>query len=142
MTGDFGKTSVLFFAIIFMVCCTFAFRGPHNALAADESATPIASSNPFSGDPGAIQQGTKLYFRWCVQCHGPKADGTSPRWGKYAQDLRKFWRGYSEFIAIVVAGRPKKKMMAFGPYLSGEEISQIGAYLETLALEGANWKDR
>ena len=25
--------------------------------------------------------------------------------------------------------------------LDGEQVSQVGAYLETLAIEGANWKD-
>jgi hypothetical protein len=55
--------------------------------------------------------------------------------------LRKYWRGFSEFVAIVVAGRPKKQMPPWGSVLKGEEIMQIGAYLEALAVEGANWKD-
>ncbi len=110
------------------------------APATEKPATPVPSSNPFSGDPAAIQKGSELYFTWCVQCHGKKADGKSPRWGDgHAGDLRKFWRGYSEFIAIVVAGRPKKQMPPWAEVLNGEQISHIGAYLETLAIEGANW---
>ncbi len=42
--------------------------------------------------------GKQLYFNWCVQCHGVKADGDSPRFGKYAGNLTKFWRGYTEFV--------------------------------------------
>ncbi|ETX03294.1 MAG: hypothetical protein ETSY1_00515 [Candidatus Entotheonella factor] len=112
-----------------------------DAQAADQPATvKVESSNPFSGDPEAIQSGHKLYFTWCVQCHGKKADGKSMRWGGYAKDLRKFWQGYSKFVLIVVQGVKGKQMPPWGEVLSGNEISHIGAYLETLAMDGANWK--
>src|SRR5438552_18469407 len=42
-----------------------------------------SATNPVSGQPEAIDAGRKLYVIWCVQCHGPKADGVS-RFGKYA----------------------------------------------------------
>jgi mono/diheme cytochrome c family protein len=111
-----------------------------NAVAQEKLTTPVPSSNPLSGDPTAIEQGVKLYFKWCVQCHGPKADGRS-RFGEYAKDLRQFSLGYSMFLATVVAGRPEKKMPPWGEYLTPKEIQEIGAYLETLAIDGANWKD-
>ena len=41
----------------------------------------------------------------------------------------------------MVAGRPDKMMPPWDGVLDGEQISQIGAYLETLAVPGANWKD-
>src|SRR5262249_52500957 len=81
------------------------------------------------------------YFTWCVQCHGPNADGRS-RFGEYAKDLRQFSRGYSVFFATVVAGRPEKKMPPWGEYLSPEDIQRIGAYLETLAIAGATGRTR
>jgi mono/diheme cytochrome c family protein len=105
----------------------------------EEKKIAIASSNPLSGDPEAIKQGAKIYFTYCVQCHGQYADGRS-RFGEYAYDLRKFWRGYAEFIAIVTKGRPQKGMPPWGKYLDGWQIARIGAFLETLAIEGANWK--
>lgn len=105
-----------------------------------EKHVKVESSNPFSGDPKAIESGRELYFTWCVQCHGKKADGVSPRWGKYAKDLRKFWKGYSKFVLITVTGVKGKQMPPWGEHLSGDQISHIGAYLETLAMEGANWK--
>jgi mono/diheme cytochrome c family protein len=111
-----------------------------NAVAQEKLTTPVPSSNPLSGNPAAIEQGQKLYFRWCVQCHGPNADGRS-RFGEYAKDLRQFSLGYSQFFATVVAGRPQKKMPPWGEFITPEGIQQIGAYLETLAIEGANWKD-
>ncbi len=102
-------------------------------------ARKIESSNPRSGDPDAIQIGQKLYFTWCVQCHGAKADGNS-RFGAYAGNLTIYWRGYPEFITIVKEGRVKKMMPPWKEVLDEEAISKVGAYLETLAKEGANWK--
>jgi mono/diheme cytochrome c family protein len=121
--------------------CTFSLARPTQAQTVDQPVTvKVASSNPFSGDPQAIASGRDLYFKWCAQCHGKKADGVSPRWGKYAKDLRKFWQGYSKFVLIVVQGVKGKQMPPWGEVLSGNQISQIGAYLETLAVEGANWQ--
>ena len=128
------------FAIILMAVFGSDLREPLTVLAADEPSTPVPSSNPVSGDPEAIQQGRKLYFMWCVQCHGRNADGVS-RFGQYASDLRQFWRGYREFVTIVKDGRVEKQMPPWKEVLSEKEIAQIGAYLETLAIEGANWKD-
>lgn len=99
----------------------------------------VESSNPFSGDADAIDTGKKLYFTWCVQCHGHKANGES-RFGKYAGDLTHFWRGYKEFIKIVQNGRPDKMMPPWKNVLDEETISRLGAFLETLAEEGAVWK--
>jgi len=104
-----------------------------------QSTAKIVSSNPLSGDPEAIDLGKRLYFTWCVQCHGPKANGES-RFGKYAGDLTKFWRGYPEFVIIVKNGRPGKQMPPWKEVLDDDNISKVGAYLETLAVEGANWQ--
>jgi mono/diheme cytochrome c family protein len=106
---------------------------------AQSSHVKVASSNPLSGDPEAINLGKRLFFTWCVQCHGPKANGES-RFGKYAGDLTKFWRGYPEFVVIVKNGRVKNQMPPWKEVLDDDNIAKIGAYLETLAVEGANWK--
>jgi quinohemoprotein ethanol dehydrogenase len=114
-------------------------RGPLEAAAQQQTAA-VPSDNPLSGDPAAIEAGRRLYNTWCSQCHGGKADGVS-RFGKYAADLTKFKKGYTEFATIVVAGVPQRQMPPWDGVLDGEQISQIGAYLETLAVEGANWED-
>jgi cytochrome c oxidase cbb3-type subunit 3 len=103
------------------------------------AATKVPSSNPLSGDPEAIDLGKRLYFTWCVQCHGHKANGES-RFGKYAGDLTHFWRGYKEFVVIVKNGRPDKMMPPWKEVLDEDNIAKLGAFLETLAEEGANWK--
>ncbi len=115
-------------------------KGAAGEQAADKPVVKVKSSNPFSGDPEAIKSGHDLYFTWCVQCHGKKADGRSPRWGNYGKDLRKFWQGYSKFVLITIQGVKGKQMPPWGDVLSGNQISHIGAYLETLAMEGANWQ--
>jgi mono/diheme cytochrome c family protein len=110
-------------------------------LASTAAAGTVQSSNPLSGDPQAIAEGRQTFLKLCAQCHGETGDGISPRWGKMGADLRKFWRGYNEFVMIVVEGRPKKRMPPWGEVLDAEQIAQVGAYLETLALPGANWGD-
>lgn len=105
------------------------------ALAEDDA---YPKKNPLAGDPEAIEEGARLYFKWCVACHGKHADGVS-RFGDYAADLRKFWRGYPEFVRITLNGRTDRQMPPWGGVLDEDEISQIGAYLETLQLEGAQW---
>ena len=151
MMTDSGKTRVWFLTAVFVVLGFLMLYGPTDALAAEECTDgtnsltfpeePLPSSNPYSGQCDAALEGGKLYFTWCVQCHGVKADGISPRWGGYAKDLRRFWAGYSQYMSIVIAGKPKLKMPPWAGVLNVEQISYIGVYLETLALDGANWKD-
>ena len=110
--------------------------------AATTEAQPIKkvpSGNPRSGDPEAIDTGKTLYFTWCVQCHGIHANGES-RFGKYAGNLTIFPWGYTEFIKIVKKGRVQMMMPPWEEVMDEEAMSNIGAYLETLALEGANWQ--
>jgi len=101
----------------------------------------VASGNPLSNKPEAIEAGERLYAKFCLQCHGANGDGQSPRWGRVGADLRKFWRGYTEYVNIVAAGRPEKRMPPWGAVLDADQINEIGAYLETLALPGAKWGD-
>ncbi len=108
------------------------------AMAADDPADAYPDANPLAGNEEAIEAGLGLYFKWCAACHGAQANGES-RFGKYAADLRKFWRGYPEYMIVVLNGRTKKQMPPWGGVLTEEEINQIGAYLETLAIEGARW---
>jgi cytochrome c oxidase cbb3-type subunit III len=117
------------------------------APAAEKPAEPappakkIPSGNPLSGNADAIDVGTRLYFNWCVQCHGQKANGDS-RFGAYAGNLTTFWRGYKEFIKIVLNGRTGNlgSMPAWKDYMDEDTIAKIGAFLETRAVEGANWQ--
>ena len=102
----------------------------------------VESGNPLSGNCDSIVLGACRYFKWCVACHGPKADGVS-RFDKFAADLTRHWRGYGEFVGIVLNGAEGNlgRMPPWQGVLNVQQISEIGAYLETLAVEGkAYWK--
>ncbi|HWQ38212.1 MAG TPA: c-type cytochrome [Burkholderiales bacterium] len=105
------------------------FAGLDAALAATQQ------GNPMSGNPEAIAGGKKLFNTWCAQCHGSKAEG-----GKYGANLKVFSKGYKEFLATVRDGRVQKMMPPWKDVLGDGSINEIGAYLETLAEPGANWK--
>ena len=138
-------------AVVLAILCVVVSAGALDVVAPDaqmssppsEDKPPpkprTSAANPVSGNPEAIAAGRKLYSMWCIQCHGPKADGVS-RFGKYAADLREFWRGYREFVTIVKNGRPDRQMPPWKEVLDDAKIAQVGAFLETLAIEGANWK--
>lgn len=137
-----GPISFRFIRILIGSVCLGAvltLAQPAGQTAWAEDAYP--RKNPLSGDEEAIKKGARLYFKWCVACHGKHADGVS-RFGDYAADLRRFWRGYCDFVVLVLNGVPKKQMPPWGGVLDEEQIAQIGAYLETLSLEGAVWESR
>ena len=94
-------------------------------------------ANPQSGDEASIKNGKKLYRGMCARCHGRKGEGSKRVEG--IGDLREFYGGYYFYLAMTVNGT--KKMPAFAGILSNRDVDDIGAYLETLALPGANWAE-
>jgi mono/diheme cytochrome c family protein len=120
-----------------------------SAVAACALAVPAAAeeeipqSNPLSGDPKAIASGRSWYRGVCALCHGGRADGAGER-GNGA-DLRKFEKGFRAYVQTVKDGRKvpgrNQEMPAWGAVLDDKTIYEIGAYLETLAMDGANWKE-
>jgi mono/diheme cytochrome c family protein len=109
------------------------------AMAADE----VPALNPLSGDAKAIASGKSWYRGVCALCHGGRADGQGER-GTGA-DLRKFQLGFRRYVEVVKNGRQipgrTQAMPAWNGVLDDKTIYEIGAYLETLALEEANWKE-
>jgi mono/diheme cytochrome c family protein len=109
---------------------------------ADDATTP--NSNPLSGDPKAIKEGRDWYQNICNICHGSRANGETARGGR-AADLRVFNRGFRAYVETVKKGRNTTglaySMPAWAGVIDDQTIYQIGAYLETLAIEGANWKE-
>jgi mono/diheme cytochrome c family protein len=112
------------------------------------SAEDIPEVNPSSGDAAAIRSGQSDYRAICSVCHGGKADGAGERASSALPpaDLRKFKKGFRKFVEITkngvqAPGREIKDMPAWDGVLDDKTIYKIGAYLETLAIEGANWKE-
>ena len=122
-----------------MVAGFLAWNGGHAAKAESE----VPATNPFSGDEKAIKEGESWFLAVCAPCHGPRANGAAER-GPSGSDLRIFKRGFARYVEIVKNGRETGrigKMPPWGKILSEELIFQIGAFLETLAMEEAYWGD-
>jgi mono/diheme cytochrome c family protein len=122
---------------IFAVAGLGAFL-PGSVAAVDQ----IPEVNPLSGNDKAISAGRTWFRSVCAACHGGRADGAGER-GNGA-DLRKFDKGFELFVETVKKGREvpgrAQSMPAWGGVLDDKTIYEIGAYLETLAMDGANWK--
>jgi mono/diheme cytochrome c family protein len=118
------------------------------ALALGCSAAPLAQTegipdaNPMSGDKKEIREGRSWFMNVCSVCHGGKADGAGDR--GTAADLRVWNKGFKRFVQTVKGGKDTGRTMsmpAWGGVLDDKTIYQIGAFLETQALAGANWKE-
>ena len=124
--------------VLVAACWTLAMAGSRLAFGTD-----IPEVNPLSGNEKAINEGKSWFRSVCSACHGGRADGAGER-GTGA-DLRKFNLGFRRFVETVQDGRQvqgrAQVMPAWGAVLDQKTIYQIGAYLETLAIDGANWKE-
>ena len=93
--------------------------------------------------PKGLREGKSWFRGVCALCHGGRADGQGER-GTGA-DLRKFNMGFRAYVEVVKKGREVpgriQDMPAWGAVSKRRAIYEIGAYLETLALDGANWKE-
>lgn len=127
----YGKTSRTAVSVAITVLCIGA-----------APAQDLLSTNPLSGDEAAIKSGKSWFRNTCTPCHGGRADGMGDM-GTGA-DLRKLKIGFRGFYQTVKNGRKVQGRAQFMPsfsFLDDKTIFQIGAYLETLALEEANWKE-
>ncbi len=98
--------------------------------------------NPMSGDDKTIREG-KSWFGTCA-AHATAAGRTAPASAATAADLRKWNKGFRKFVETVKGGKDTGRTMtmpAWGGVLDEKTIFQIGAYVETLQMEGANWKE-
>ena len=87
------------------------------AAAADEDEW----TNPFLGDPQAIEEGGKLFRARCTGCHWNPLRG--PR-------IFQTKRTYEKFLEIVINGKKSQRTMPpFGYLLTPDDISKIHAYL-------------
>ena len=111
-------------------------------MGAAQAEQSLPEANPLSGDAKAIKSGKGWFRNTCTPCHGGRADGMGDM-GTGA-DLRKLNIGFRRFVETVNNGRKVQGRAQFMPsfsFLDEKTIFEIGAYLETLAIEGANWKE-
>lgn len=80
-----------------------------------------AFTNPFFGNPEAIEEGYWLFLARCTGCHWNPLRG--PR-------IFQTKRSYEYFLEIVINGRRTLRTMPpFGSLLSPDDISKIHAFL-------------
>lgn len=128
--------------IVAVVVGCLAFEAGLVAQRSAHAESEVPATNPYSGDEKAIKEGRSWFLAVCAPCHGPRANGAAER-GPSGADLRTFKRGFEQYVHIVKNGRETGrigKMPRWG-FLGEETIFQIGAFLETLAIEGAYWGD-
>lgn len=111
-------------------------------LSAPAAADDIPDTNPYSGDKKQIREGKSWFMNVCSPCHGGKADGAGER--GTAADLRVWNKGFKKFVETVKKGKDSGRTMtmpAWGGVLDDKTILQIGAFVETLGIEGSDWKE-
>ena len=100
-------------------------------------------------DEGALVDGSKLYRRHCLQCHGLTGDGRGPTGAWVNPHPRDFRLGRFKFISTSVPGRASRDdlfhvlhsgaegtaMPAFNT-LSKEELDNLVSYVIHLSLRG------
>jgi mono/diheme cytochrome c family protein len=81
-----------------------------------------ALTNPFLGDPEAIEAGEDLFRRRCIGCHWAPKRGPN----LFESDISG-----EKFLEVVINGRKRSLTMPpFGYVLSPDEVWQIHAFVK------------
>jgi len=91
-------------------------RSPVDALADNDL------TDPYLGQPAAIDEGDDLYHSHCIICHGLKG-GRGPN--IFATQLTD-----DQFLEVVINGRKGTQMPAWGFRLSPDDVWKIRAFLK------------
>jgi len=91
-------------------------RSPVDALADNDL------TDPYFGQPAAIDEGDHLYHNHCIGCHGLKG-GRGPN--IFATQLTN-----EQFLEVVINGRKGTQMPAWGFRLSPDDVWKIRAFLK------------
>jgi cytochrome c(L) len=117
------------------VLCLFALAlvvpGPNVQLAPEPAYAQESSdvTNPFEGDPAAIEEGRELFSRRCSFCHGTGGSGakgpdlTSGKW--------KYGGRNTDVFATIAAGRPLTQMGGFATSMTTDEIWKVIAFIRS-----------
>lgn len=109
---------------------------------ADKLAEAKALKNPLANAPEVIEQGKAVYNGkgGCMNCHGIDGDGKGPAAATMTPSPRNFqhpgfWRHRTdgEVFWAIKHGSPGTAMVAFGSFLSDNEIWTLIQYARTFA---------
>ena len=109
-----GITSRAFAVLTVLSLGIVAFRSG----SADEEPT-----NPFLGQPEAIDEGLQIYRSKCYVCHHSA--------GARGPNLFKTKLSDEKFLETVINGRKGTQMPAFGLRLSPDEVWKVHAYVKS-----------
>jgi mono/diheme cytochrome c family protein len=101
--------------------CVLAILSPFHIAGmahADEALT-----DPFLGQPDAIEAGRDTYRSKCLVCHGSS--------GARGPDLFATKLSDERFLETVINGRKGTLMPAFGTRLSPDEVWQVHAFIKS-----------
>ncbi len=92
----------------------------------------LISSAVAAEDAQIAEKGREIFNQFCYHCHGSDAVQ-----GERIRDLRRLSKRYGDerhdmFIKTITEGRPDKGMPSWKDSLTGEQIKQIWAFLETV----------
>ncbi len=98
------------------------------AKAADD---PTVETNPYTGDPVAIEDGQELWAKTgCYSCHGETAEGAV---GPNLTDDDWVYRPTDKTIFRAIAkGRKDTNMVGWSKKLTEDEIWKVIAYIRSL----------
>jgi cytochrome c-L len=103
----------------------------------DQTLTPAVESfhetgdNPYSGNPGAVAEGKKLYAKFCQACH--LKDGSGRIGPNLTDDTWKYPRADSDVGRFeIIYGGAAGAMQAFGRRMDQDGILKVMAYIDTL----------
>ena len=82
-----------------------------------------ALTNPFLGQPAAIEEGLQIYRSKCYVCHHSS--------GARGPNLFKTKLSDERFLETVINGRKGTQMPAFGLRLSPDEVWKVHAYVKS-----------
>jgi len=102
--------------------------------AAPENA--VKQVNPVVADSSSIASGKKLYTRFCMGCHGEKADGNGAAAGsltKKPTNLRAMAGGHADGDFAWKIRNGRGEMPAWGDELESREVWHLVNYIQSLA---------
>lgn len=82
-----------------------------------------ALTNPFIGQPEAIEEGLQIYRSKCYICHLSKGGRGTNLFATKISD--------EKFLEIVINGRKGTQMPAFGLRLSPDDVWKVHAYVKS-----------
>jgi cbb3-type cytochrome c oxidase subunit III len=124
-----SRKMIVIAALAVLVCAAVLNGLYGEAISADEkTAAKTGMTCPYTGNPAAIAEGRKLFYKHCAECHGDGTGGSGPD----LTDNEWVCGGSDEQIFLTISkGRPGG-MPSWNTDLKDDEIWKIIAFIRSL----------